>query len=234
MSLRYLLYEAESAKRLREIDQLHPLVKENVWLFGEEWRLTASEAGLTSILREVIREAGRDQELIIEADMVQEGSTFVTPEALRGRVDLLLQRTLDESEARRRLVIELKRPSIAVGAEQVEQVQRYARALSRHPGTGPGKWIFWLVGATIDPAFEPDMPQEGREWGNVVRGSYELWVMPWSHLIQRAERRLNFFRDQLGYTIEHDEAVRRVHERHNEILGRPGRRAHRSVEPAAS
>ena len=230
MAMRHLLYDADSARRLREVDQLHPLVKENVWLFGEEWRLTASEAALAGILRRVIDETRREGDLLLEADMVREGSVLVSPERLRGRVDLLLQRTLDETDQRRRLVVELKRPSIAVGANEVEQVRGYARALSQHAGIGPGKWVFWLVGATIDPAFEPEMRQEGREYGNIMRGSYELWVGSWSHLIQRAERRLNFFRDQLGYTIAQDEAVRRVHERHQEILGRPSRRGPRVAQ----
>jgi hypothetical protein len=39
---------------MREVDQLHPLVRDNVWLFGESWRLSASEAGPTNVLRATI------------------------------------------------------------------------------------------------------------------------------------------------------------------------------------
>jgi hypothetical protein len=44
-TLRHVIYSPDVSAELREVDQLHPLVRDNVWLFGEPWRLSASEAG---------------------------------------------------------------------------------------------------------------------------------------------------------------------------------------------
>ena len=221
MALRYLLYDAEEAKKMREVDQLHPLVRDNVWLFGEEWRLTRSEIGLTAILRDVIR----GQDLVLESDLVMKDGQLVIQAAMRGRVDLLLERALDESAGRRRLVVELKRPSVTIGDKELAQVRKYAKTLSGHPGTGPAKWAFWVVGTKTDPDIEPDMTQIGRVRGHVDEAElYDIFVTTWAELITQAERRFTFYQDQLRYEIGQDEAVLRVRERHTELLGTGARR----------
>lgn len=103
-------------------------------------RLSASEVGLTNVLHEAARD-----DLAIEADPVRQGKQVLLPEGKRGRVDLLLQRTLiGPSDQRSRLVVELERPSIKLGDQELTQVKRYARALTEHPGVGQSQWRFWL------------------------------------------------------------------------------------------
>lgn len=103
-------------------------------------RLSASEVGLTNVLREAARD-----DLAIEADPVRQGKQVLLPEGKRGRVDLLLQRTLiGPSDQQSRLVVELERPSIKLGDQELTQVKRYARALTEHPGFGQSQWRFWL------------------------------------------------------------------------------------------
>jgi hypothetical protein len=45
-TLRDVIYSLGVSDHMREVDQLHPLVKDNGWLFGEDWRLSRSEASL--------------------------------------------------------------------------------------------------------------------------------------------------------------------------------------------
>jgi len=52
-TLRHVIYSPDVSEDMREVDQLHPLIKDNAWLFGEDWRLSRSEASLTNILRTV-------------------------------------------------------------------------------------------------------------------------------------------------------------------------------------
>src|SRR5207237_1403776 len=46
-----LLFEEESRECLRERDQLHRILADHSWLFGEQYALTANEEGLTEVLR---------------------------------------------------------------------------------------------------------------------------------------------------------------------------------------
>jgi hypothetical protein len=211
LSLRHLIYDPSVSKQMREVDQLHPLVRNNAWLFGESWRLTASEAGLTTILRSIL-----PQDKLLEIDLSRRG----IEEHLRGRVDLMLQRTLEVADdQKRRMVVELKRPSVALGDAEIAQVRKYARALTQAPGTGDSKWTFWLVGSDTKDEIRGELEQADREWGNVNKSSqYEIWVTTWGRLLNNAETRLNFYRQQLEYNASQEEALRRVRSLHSELL----------------
>ena len=142
-TLRYVIYSPDVSAEMREVDQLHPLVKDHVWLFGESWTLSRSEVSLTNVLRAAV---GGD--VALEADLLRQGDQVLLPEGKRGRVDLLLQRSLlGPRDDKQRLVVELKRPSVHLGDKELAQVKHYARALTAHPGAGPSKWTFWLVGS---------------------------------------------------------------------------------------
>ncbi len=214
-TLRHVIYTPGVSAEMREVDQLHPLVKDNVWLFGESWRLSASEAGLTTVLRQV---AGKD--LAVEADLVRKGKQVLLPDGKRGRVDLLIQRTLIGPDDRQsRLVVELKRPSVNLGDEEFTQIRKYARALTGHPGVGKSQWSFWLVGSNIKDELKGDLSQKDREWGHVIANErYDVRITTWGHLLDQAERRLQFYKEQLIYSASQDESVERVRQLHEELL----------------
>ena len=218
MTLRHVIYTPGVAASMREVDQLHPLVKDNVWLFGESWRLSGSEIGLTSVMRSVI-----GNNVALEEDLVRQGQYVLLPEGKRGRVDLLLQRTIiGPGDRQDRLVVELKRPSVKLGDTELNQVRKYARALSNHPGSGLSHWTFWLVGADIrrgNDGIEAELDQVGREHGHIVAtDKFDIHVITWGTLLDRAERSLNFYRERLNYTVSQKEAVERVRRRHEELL----------------
>ncbi len=203
---------------MREVDQLHPLVKDNVWLFGEGWRLSGSEIGLTNVLRSVIGD-----DVALEDDLIQHGQHVLLPEGKRGRVDLLIQRTvIGPGDRQDRLVVELKRPSVKLGDEELTQVRKYARALAGHPGAGPSHWTFWLIGAAVKggpESIESELNQKSRERGHIAETEkFDIHVVTWGDLLDRAERSLHFYRERLNYSASQDDAVERVRRRHEELL----------------
>lgn len=214
-TLRHFLYSPDVAPEMREVDQLHPLVRDNVWLFGEAWRLSASETGLTNVLRAAVGD-----DVALEAELIREGKTVRLPDGKRGRVDLLLQRTLiGPEDEQNRLVVELKRPSVKLGHGELTQVKNYAHALSEHPGAGPSRWTFWLVGADTKDEIGGELKQSDREWGHVIRADkYDVRVITWGRLLDQAERRFTFYREQLTYKATQEEAVERMRRRHEELL----------------
>lgn len=213
-ALRAAIYGGDSRRRMREVDQLHPLVKENVWLFGEDWRLSRSEASLTTVLRDVLHE-----EAVLEADLPAMIDEVRRADGRTGRLDLVLQRTVGSPGDSHRLVVELKRPSLRIGDRELTQVKSYARTLTKHPAMGTCKWTFWLVGAELDPDFADEVRQADRAPGHVVNAeNYDIWVTHWGQLLDDAERRLAFYRDQLRYEISQEEALARVRARHSALL----------------
>ncbi|GAA1292325.1 ATP-binding protein [Saccharothrix xinjiangensis] len=214
LALRQAIYGSDMRRRMREVDQLHPLVRDNAWLFGEAWRLSRSEAGLTTVLRDAVHD-----DALLEADLLSSGGQVLRDNGRGGRLDLVLQRTIHTPGLQHRLVIELKRPSVALGDKELSQVRSYARALSKSAATGRGKWTFWLVRASISEEIEDEVNQTDREWGHVTKqADYDIYVTQWGQLLDNAAKRLEFYREQLRYDISQEEAVTRVRERHSALL----------------
>ena len=214
-TLRHHIYGAGTADKMREVDQLHPLIRDNTWIFGEDWHLSRSEASLTKVLRDNLHD-----EALLEAQLAESGGEVRRSDGRTGRLDLVLQRTIRAPGQTARLVVELKRPRCRLGERELSQIRSYARALSQHFGMGPSKWTFLLVGSTIDEnAIGDQINQSGRARGLLVQNeNYEVWVATWGELIDRAERRLDFYRVQLQYDISQESAVDRVRSRHSALL----------------
>jgi hypothetical protein len=63
------------------------------------------------------------------------------------------------------------------------------------------------------------LKQRDSAWGHIESGDdYDIFVTTWGHLIDEAEGRLAFYRDQLTYDITQEEATDRVRARHAELL----------------
>ena len=128
--LRKLLAEPELRAELREVDQLHPMVARNLWLFGEEWTLARTEVGLTSVLAEHLHLLGGDIALEGRLESVR------SDDGRAGRVDILLYRGTGDERQSERLIVELKRPSVKVGTGELDQIKRYARTIVDDPQYG--------------------------------------------------------------------------------------------------
>jgi hypothetical protein len=50
-ALRFILFDYETRQKLRERSQLHKILEQNTWIFGEEYNLWASDKDLTTVLK---------------------------------------------------------------------------------------------------------------------------------------------------------------------------------------
>ncbi len=122
--LRRLLYSDETRKKFREVDQLHPMLVSEPWVFGDEWNLALVESGLRRVVETAVMSENGNAEF---------ASTPVTlPSGKQGRVDMVFYRNLPESESSRHLVVELKRPMM-IGMIEYSQLNNYATAITDHP-----------------------------------------------------------------------------------------------------
>lgn len=195
--LRKILSDKESRREFREVDQLHPMIADNLWLFGDEWELSRSEVGLTSVLESHL--ANLDEGAVLETKL----DTVKRADGSKGRVDIVLFRGIGDDKFKRRLVIELKRPSVRVGKKELDQVKSYARAIVDDPqfnGTSC-KWTFILVTYDFNKyEIDRDINQKDKPHGLADdQEEYEVWVKSWGEIFEQAESNLKFFYDQLEY-----------------------------------
>jgi hypothetical protein len=204
--LETLLFDRDSKKLLKERSQLHRMLADNTWVFGEHFNLTVDDQSLTEVLRKHRQLIG--DEVIIDVPVKRiDGKT--------GIVDLMMSRSVPQSRSseREHLVVELKRPSIKVGAEEITQVEKYAYTIAqderfRHLQT---RWTFWVVSNDLDPFAMMRTRQKGKPRGQVTQtedGSVEVWVKTWSEILEECKARMRFVQEHLQANVDKEASLK--------------------------
>ena len=207
--LEVLLFDDENKHTLTERGQLHRIVAAEPWIFGEEFALAVDDQGLRTLLRKHIELLGREELAPDEDAMDQEG---------RRRVDLMLGRAMPEREnVQHHLVVELKRPSVKVGIDELSQIRRYAFKVAtdeRFDQRGT-KWDFIVVSNELDALAEEEAKSSDRPVGLLHRGeNYEVWARTWAEIIRLCRHRLKFAQQALGYMASAETGLEYLRTRH--------------------
>lgn len=208
-ALEILLFDTEAKKVTRERDQLHKILENEAWVFGEEYSLMVSERGLSEVLR---------KHLSILMVPEPEDTSVRIQNGKIGRVDLMLSKTTVWVQKPHHLVVELKRPNVRLGMLEFGQLVKYATTVmgdERFRST-EANWDFWLIGNSLDDALrgltqQPHLPpgQAG-----AVGSNARLWVREWSEVIQECKQRLHFYRDRLDYQSTDEHALEYLVRKH--------------------
>ena len=110
--------------------QMHTALQHNLWIFGNEYSLMASNRQLQTIVKDFSDKIYKDRDA---AD----------------RPDLLLSANVEN----RHLLIEFKRPSLTVGREAESQAHTYADTLSGQLGIS---LEILIIGGQVDPKLQSD------------------------------------------------------------------------------
>ncbi|MFP5309841.1 MAG: hypothetical protein ACLGIR_09745, partial [Actinomycetes bacterium] len=191
LGLRRLLYADETRQEFREVDQLHPMLVREPWVFGDEWTQSLNEAGLTRVVRSAVEAANSDR--------LFASKPVTTPSGKSGRVDMVFYRHLPESEGRRHLVVELKRASRTLNMADYSQVMEYATAITSHAEVTDSqhRWDFWLVGTAIDGTLRNQVRGTGAPDLAHISSEFQVFVMTWGRLLEAAARRHEALRREL-------------------------------------
>ena len=141
-----IVFNAETKERLKERSQLHKILAENTWVFGEEYNLWVSDRDLKRVLEK--------HRSILDPNIEMDESVNVVGKT-RGIVDLMFSRATRRHRANdiEHLVVELKAPKVRIGADEITQAKRYAMAVSEderfHTVRGVC-WHFWVVSNSYD------------------------------------------------------------------------------------
>jgi hypothetical protein len=203
--LELILFEADSRKALLERSQLHRIIAEHTWLFGEEFALSVDDESLDQVLGKHRALLGKRED---DPDPVrcEDGSV--------GIVDIMLSRAIPQPKAdeREHLVIELKRPSQPINSDVLAQVRKYAFAVladERFRETNT-RWIFWAVSNKMTEnarreAKQKDRP-EGLVWESDDGQPCTIWAKTWGQIIDAARARLKFFQERLAVAVTSESA----------------------------
>lgn len=216
--LEILVFDPESKQQLRERSQLHRILANETWVFGEEYALTVDDRSLTNALKAHIKVLGRD-ELVQEPVLDDEGKNRV--------LDLLLARTSPQARDRHEhLVVELKAPNKKIGADGITQIERYAFAVAgdeRFHMTDV-EWDFIVVSSGLDDyaAHKAEKTELSKyRPGLTYRsddGRVRVWIKTWAQIISAAKHRHKSVQNSLRYNPDSEDAIAYLQEVHAKYL----------------
>ncbi len=200
--LETLVFDAEFKHAVRERTQLHRIVAENAWIFGEQYHLSVDDQSLTEVLKKHI--AARNREVEIDEPVKR-------ADGRRGIVDLMFSRNIQlaGSENREHLVVELKRPDVKIDSDAAAQIESYAFAVADDERfrAVPAKWVFWAVSSDVDQIVARKVVQKDRARGILFQDEEQritIWVKTWSQIVNDCRSRLRFFAEKLNYAPDRD------------------------------
>lgn len=226
VGLQELLFQPESKRDLRERTQLHRMLENETWLFGEEYLLTSSDENLNTVLRkhvEKLRPTPKGKRAKAAPVLRDDGSQAV--------IDLLLAREVPAyAQARREfLVVELKRPSQKIDLEVHAQIQSYALAVASDErfDTKNTHWTFLAVSNEMTPEAARTVRQKGKAYGFFhEEDNLRIGLVTWAELLGACRARLEAFRSKLDYAATVDQGVALLHSKYAQYL--PGSFGQRS------
>jgi hypothetical protein len=210
-----LVFDPDSKKQTLERRQLHRILANETWVFGEEWALTGDDDRLTQVLAAHLHRLGKEVELASLDPVLREDGSDAIP-------DLVLSRTLETAENKyEHLVVELKRPAHKLTSADIEQLRSYAVAVAeddrfQQPNV---RWTYVLVGNSTNTSVNEQRDQVDQPFGRVQNTRrYEIWVKNWSEVIGDARHRHKFVQQSLDYTTNHDTGVAYLRQKHRQYL----------------
>jgi len=214
--LEILLFDKDSKQQLLERDQLHKILANETWIFGEQFHLTSNEDTLNEVL---------EKHLALLGQRSDDESPVTREDSSTGRIDLMLAQSVPQPRAEEReyLVVELKRPKKKVDSEVLIQVESYAIAVAKDERfrDTKTKWIFWAISNEMTDDARRKARQRGRPEG-LTYDDEELritvWAKSWGQIIQECKARLDFFKKSLEYEADRDSAKSYLRKAHDKYL----------------
>lgn len=214
-ALETIVYDPEKKGTLKERTQLHKILAQETWLFGEEYHLWVSDLGLRKVLER--HKQHLDPDLVIDTPVKVHGQRTAI-------VDLMFsaQATRHLADEVENLVVELKAPKVNIGWKEVGQIRTYASAVrkdDRFNRVKKVRWHFIIISNDYDESTDDLIRSVDPEKRLILRdGNYTIQVMTWGEVIQENRARLLFFQQRLEHSASEGEALRYLHEKHAALL----------------
>ncbi|QQE10116.1 ATP-binding protein [Planctomycetota bacterium] len=204
-------------KTLYERKQLHRILAEELWIFGEQYDIGVDDQSLKSLLDKHIHILKREE-------LAEEGNEDVTDIDGKQRiVDLMLYKQIPLTTPGHfeHLIIELKRPKKKISVTEIDQIKKYGYAILEDERFDKSKvkWNLVLIGNELDKWAQYECAQKDREYGHIgASESMNIYVKQWSTIIHDAKWRYQFYQDKLKVEISNNDGLRYLREKHSDKI----------------
>lgn len=203
--LKALVFDLE--KFSNERDHLQKAIEENYWLFGEQYHLVSANEGFNQLLNKYLEVI----ESLEALEAKKAGKKKVNSDEANRRPDVFVCRKHsipdirdDQYYMEENLIVELKKPAIEIGKEQLRQIEDYLEIIRSEPQFNSQKrfWKFFIVGKSVDDYVRSQYESEkvkGKRF--LVKGvqNYEIYAYSWDDIFTMFELRHQFLVDNLEF-----------------------------------
>lgn len=210
-----IVFDRGTKKRLLERRQLHRMLAQETWVFGEQWALMGDDERLTEVLKKHLQQLGKDVDLANLSPVLREDGSDAIPDLVLGR------KARTKADRYEHLVVELKRPKHKLTDADISQIRSYASAVANDERFDQpnATWEFVLVGNETTRLVEESRHQPAYPPGVVQRNDkYTLVVKTWAEIVADAEQRLKFVQDSLEYQSARDQGLGYLREHYAQYL----------------
>jgi hypothetical protein len=217
-----IVYDTELKKHLKERSQLHKILAENIWFFGEEFSISVSDKSLTEVLNKYISN--------LEGDVdIDQQTPVLRSDGKKGIIDLMLSKSIPKNHSNEfeYLVIELKAPSVIIGQKELNQIESYAFAVAddeRFKNLRT-RWEFWIISNNMDSTAKKRANQQNLPKGTTYQSNFTeennitIKIRTWSEIIAENNFRYNFVKEKLNISITKDDGLLFLQEKYAKYLG---------------
>ncbi len=214
--LEELIYNKKFNKNVLERKHLHKILIHETWLFGDEYTYGVDDVTLKNVLKEYLKHLGReDFEEVVENE--SNSDLQIIP-------DVCLWRQYPQGQPghKTNLIIELKKPTVDAGVEELMQIKLYASRIcqdKRFPKQKT-KWKFLLVTKDVKTDIEPELEQQDRKYGHVIATDiYDVYVLTWGHILTEAKTRYEFIKEKLNLNfLDNEQNLEYLKSKYKEYL----------------
>lgn len=200
--LEQMVYNDSVGKSIKERTQFHRVLLKHLWIFGEKYELGTSDQSLRNLLQAHIKRLGRDKLI-----------PTIPPEAAEDLTRIpdicLFEQLCHGYEQYEHLVIELKRPTLILKKNELDQIEDYALTVAENPlfDKQTTKWHFILLGQDIDAYVASRLENRTQGVGNLYNskdGNIAISVLKWSEVIQENKFKYEYLRKKLNHQLSDD------------------------------
>lgn len=194
----------------KEVPHIQNTVENHYWLFGEQYNLiTAAEPDFTLALKGLIlATTGKDEDIDIDH------------EDKNKEMDIYMIRQDRKGDVTENVVVELKRPTVALGEKELSQVKKYMQVIHKDDRFNMGnvRWTFYLVGNKFSKSnFLEGELENNKNHGEehlvywVGNGMTKIYVLKWSEIFDEFAKRHEYLLEKLKFEEalwlkQHDDA----------------------------
>lgn len=214
-----IVFDTELKEHLKERSQLHRILAENSWFFGDEYSLSVDDQSLTEVLRKYSEKLST--EIIIDSPVLRSDGKV-------GIIDLMLSKAVPKNHANESeyLVIELKAPRVKIGQTEMSQIESYAFAVADDERFRSIKtrWEFWVISDDMDSIARKKSTQRNLPRGVIYQSEVTetnditIKIKTWSEVIAENKHRYNFVKDSLNLSISNNDGLNYLHQKYAKYI----------------